>query len=960
MYVPLKITTDFSLLKSLIKIDDLISYLTKNNIKICAICDDFLYGSMEFYNKCLKNGIKPIIGLDITIANNHLYLYAKNYQGYQNLLKLNTIKTERELGIVDLSMYKENIIVIIPTKSISLMDSLTFYQDIFVGFYDEYTKNTALLKTKNIVYIKDIRAISYQDTLYLKYLDMMRLDGDVKSLKEITKYNYLEEEVPEEYQETTSFFASLTNLEIPKKNNYIPKFTDNSKDFLTNLSYKGLNKRLQGTIPDKYQKRLDSELEVINNMGFNDYILIVYDYVLHAKKNNILVGPGRGSAAGSLLCYAIGITDIDPLKYNLLFERFLNKDRVTMPDIDIDFENTKRMDVIAYLKEKYGFKKVASIMTFATLKSKLALREVAKILLYTNKDLDYFLKNIDASKSLLENYQNEKIKKILSTNKELKKIYKIALKLENIKKNISTHAAGVVISSTNLDDIIPIIKNEDFVLTGVTSDYLEDLGLLKMDLLAIKNLTMIANTLDLIEKDTGKRLNLNKINLNDLEVLSLFKRADTIGIFQFESDGMVNFLSKLKPTSFEDLVLALAIFRPGPMQHINDYIKRREGKVKIDYIVPELKPILEETKGIIVYQEQVMEVLRKIGNFTFSEADLIRRAMSKKKESIILESQDKFIKGALANGYSKDIALKIYDLVLKFASFGFNKSHSVSYALVAYQMAYLKVKFYKYFITNLLNMNMGSIVKTNEYLIEAKKNNIKVLKPSINLSDKDYYIKSNELFLPFGLIKGLSSIVIDNILEERKKGKFTSFINFVTRLYKNINKNILITLINAGVFDEFYNKTTLLDNLDIVLNYAEIASSIENPVLEEPEIEEKEETVNNINLEMDSFGFFITNHPVSIYNNSDITKLKNISNLFDKYIKTVVLVDNIKIIKTKNNENMAFITASDEEASATFVVFARQYSLLDNLNVGDIIEVQGRVTKRLNKYQINVNNLIKK
>ncbi len=959
MYVPLKVTTDYSLLQSLIKIDSLILYLKDNNIKSCAICDDYLYGSMEFYNKCLKNNIKPIIGLDIFLNNNHIYLYAKNYNGYQNLLKLNSIKTERDLGIADLKLYRKDIICITST------DSYDIYKEIyetFIGFSNDYEYKNALIKTDKVVYVKNIKALRSEDINFLKYIDMIRDDKNVLDYKIISyENNYLEKDINPLYAKTTLIFAEKINLEILKNKNYIPKYIQgDSNKYLVDLSYKGLNKRFNNIVPQEYKKRLDYELSVINNMGFADYILIVYDYVLYSKKHNILVGPGRGSAAGSLICYCLGITDIDPLKYNLLFERFLNKDRVTMPDIDIDFENTKRGEVINYLKNKYGRSKVASIMTFATLKSKLAIRDVAKIFNYTNKDLDYFLKNVDANKTLRENYQNSKINKYLRQNKKLFDIYKIATKLEGIKKNISTHAAGVVISSINLDEIIPIISNSDIISTGVTMEYLEDLGLLKMDLLAIKNLTMIANILDLIKKDTNKSINLNKIPLNDKEVLNLFSSGNTTGIFQFESTGMISFLEKLKPTSFNDLVLALALYRPGPMDNINLFIKRRNGLLKVDYIIPDLKQILDETNGIIVYQEQVMQVLRIIGGFTFTEADIIRRAMSKKKEEVIKDYRKKFIDNAVKKGYKKNDAEKVYDLILKFASFGFNKSHSVAYAIVGYQMAYLKVKFFKYFIINLLNMNISSVTKTNEYILEAKSHNMLILKPNINKSQKEYYIENNTIILPMSIIKGISNIVIENIVLEREEnGLFIDFIDFVKRMYKKVNKKILESLIKAGVFDDFNNKTTLFSNLDAVLNYAEVASDIEEPLILKPIIKESIDNSNNIEDEVNSYGFFISNHPVSVYKGNNIIKIRNINNYFDKYVKTVVLIESIKSLKNKNNEAMAFLTGSDETGSLTFVVFHKQIGLIDNLGINEIVEIQGRVAKRFDKYQINVNNLIR-
>jgi len=964
MYVPLKITTDYSLLKSTIKIDKLISFLLTNKIDVCAICDEYLYGVMEFYNKCIKNKIKPIIGLDVVINDLHLYLYAKNYEGYQNLLKLNSIKTERGLGVVDLEIYKKDILVIIPYESLELYNIINFFEDLYIGYQNDYEKTNALIKSERVVYVNDICSLNKEDTKYLNYLNMILNDEKMPNY-EFQSYekNYFKLDVNENDAKTTIEVSDKLNLEIPKNENYIPKYSDDIEDsnvYLENLTKKGLFKRLNGNVTDEYKKRLEYELSVIKNMGFSDYILIVYDYVLFAKKNNVFVGPGRGSAAGSLVCYTLGITDIDPLKYNLLFERFLNPERVTMPDIDIDFENTKRGEVIEYIKVRYGIDKVASIMTFATLKSKLVLREVNRVTNGNEKELEYLIKNVNANLTLKENLENEIIKNILNKNERLKELYRISMHLEGLKKNISTHAAGVVISKVSLDEVIPIVKLKDGISTGITMEYLEELGLLKMDLLAIKNLTMISNILELIKKDTGKSINLNKIDLNDKSVLDLFTRGDTTGIFQFESSGMRSFLEKLKPRNFNDIVASIALYRPGPMDNIDTFIKRKEGKEEISYIIPELEPILKETEGIIVYQEQVMQILVEVSNYTFAEADLVRRAMSKKKKDILESEKQKFIERATKNGYGS-VANKLYDLILKFANYGFNKSHSVAYALIGYQMAYLKVKFPKYFITNLLNMSIGSEVKTNEYIMEAKKHNLEIIKPDINLSFNDYKIENNKVILPFSTIKGLSSVVIDVILKEREEnGLFLDFIDFARRMYnRNINERILEILINAGVFREFGDIATLHENMEVVLNYAELASSIEEPLIPKPMIKKSDVEIDENKLEYESYGFYISNHPVSKYNSPNIQKLINITNYFDKYVHCVVLIESIKYTKTKKNEDMAFIEASDETGSQSFVVFSKQIRLLDDLKVKDIAEFQGRVTKRYDKYQININNIIK-
>ena len=967
MYIPLKVTTDYSLLQSTIPVSSLLSFLVEKKIPSVALVDENLYGVMEFYDACLKNSIEPIVGLSITLQNNSLYLYAKNYNGYQNLLKLHTILSEREINFVDLEMYQKDIVVVVPFVSLSLFAEIErIFKVVFAGYQNEYEKTHTLFKTKQIVYVQDIRSLKKEDTQYLAYLEMILRDEKVSTYhSQNYENNYYKEEVSEEDRKTTYAFAKLFSFSIPKNKNRIPVYDVNIKDsflYLQNLAQKGLNKRMQGSVTEEYQQRLDYELDVIRKMGFPDYILIVYDYVLFAKKNGVFVGPGRGSASGSLVCYSLGITDIDPLEYHLLFERFLNPERVTMPDIDIDFENTKRGQVIDYIKERYGEKKVASILTFATFKSKLALREIARIFEYATNDFDLLIKEISSMRSLKENLDNPKVKQLLGKNKDLQKIYKIALRVEGIKKNISTHAAGVVISRENLDDVIPILKMGDTTLTGVTMEYLEELGLLKMDLLAIKNLTMIASILELIKKDTGKSILLSKIDLNDKDVLSIFNKGDTTGVFQFESSGMRSFLEKLKPRNFSDLVASIALYRPGPMDNISTFIKRKEGREKISYIAPSLEPILKETEGIIVYQEQVMQILAVVASYSYAEADLVRRAMSKKKKEVLEQEQEKFLTRAISNGYKKEVAEELFALILKFAGYGFNKSHSVAYALIGYQMAYLKVKFPTYFLTNLLNMSIGSEVKTKEYLTEAKSHALEIMRPNINTSASTYRIEGNLLYLPFSIIKGLGTNSIVSILEEREtNGPYLDFIDFVKRnWHKNVNERVLETLIHAGVFDTFANKTTLKKNLEAVLNYAELSLGMDATLLLPPVLKEYEEEENKEQLEMLSYGFYITNHPTSIYMGEGIVKLQDMQQFFDKHVRFVVLVESIKRLKTKTGEDMAFIDASDDTGAGTFVVFAKQIRLLDEIKAKDIVEVQGRVTKRFDKFQVNVNNMIKK
>ncbi len=970
MFVPLKITTDYTLLKSLIKVEDLCDYLVKHNITACAIVDENLFGVMNFYNTLTKNNIKPIIGLDITLSDSHIYLYAKNYLGYQNVLKINTL-IQDNITITDLESLKSNILCIVPYESIKLYDELnTIYDDIFIGYSSEQEKKEAMLKSHHVVYINDVKALTKEDLEYLSYLKMIDEGTTISDTnKVIYGNNYLKNsaELSDFDKKTTIEVANMLNVEIPRSNVYIPHYSDeidDSYNHLLNLTKKGLMKRLNNNVPNVYVDRLKHELNVIKNMGFVDYFLIVYDYVLYAKKNNILVGPGRGSAAGSLVSFSLGITDIDPIKYNLLFERFLNPERISMPDIDIDFEYTKRYMVIDYVKERYGSSKVAPIMTFGTLGSKQVIRDIARVLEFDTNLINKFANNIDAKESLKDNMQKEVIKKYFVNYPELKKLYKIALKLEGLKRHISTHAAGVVIASVPLDSVIPVCISNESLLTGLTMEYLEELGLLKMDFLALRNLTIISNVLDLIRENEGKDINLRDIPLDDKKVYQIFAAADTEGIFQFESSGMKNVMLKLKPNCFTDLVAAVALFRPGPMQNIDSFIRRKEGKEKIDYLHPDLESILKETYGIIVYQEQIMQVLVKLASYSYAEADNIRRAMSKKKLDVMASERENFIKRCIANGYQESLVVKIYDLILKFANYGFNKAHSVSYATIGYQMAYLKANYPKYFITNLLNMSLGSEIKTKEYLDEAKIKGLLIKGPDINISTLEYITKDDVIRLPLNAIKNLGTAASSAIYEERvQNGDYKDYFDFIARVYgKSVNKKTIESLIDAGVFKSFgFNNRTLKENIDIGINYATLVKDLDESLVMKPSIkaypEDSEDDLRQ--KEYEAFGFYITNHPASKFKDSTITKLENIKTYFDKNIKTVVLIEKINKIKTKNNEEMAFILGSDETSSADFVIFPKQKVLLETLKKGDLVLIFGRVTKRFDKYQININNIIK-
>ena len=967
-YTALQVKTSYSILNSLNDIKKLVNLAVSYGYTSLAITDEGnMFGVMEFYEECRKNNLKPIIGITLTVDDTQFLLYAKNNNGYKHLIKLSTIVSDKSLTYEDLKKHKDNLILVMPFSFYN-EKIYNLYEDKFIGYHNLEEK---VKITDKKVYISNVSYLKEKDHVYLDYAQMIRL-GKVIGEYELNKNKGMhlptQDEIinisDKEDLKNIKYIIDNCNVTLDYTEGLLPIYDKDvdSKKFLHDLSLKGLNKRLNNKVPDEYLERLDKELKVIDKMGFNDYFLIVYDYVLYAKKHHILVGPGRGSAAGSLVSYTLGITDIDPLKYNLLFERFLNEERVTMPDIDIDFDALKRQDVIDYVIKKYGEKKVVGIITFNTLGAKQVIRDVGRVLDLKQGLIDTLAKL--CPKDLATSYgENANLKKLVNNSDELKKLYDIALHLEGLPRHISIHAAGVVMSKYDIDETIPLYKNQmGMYLSAYSKDYLEPLGLLKMDFLGISNLTLIDEVINNIRKDTNLNITFENIPLNDKKTLETFASGDTEGIFQFEAPGMIKFLKQLKPTDFKDIVAATSLYRPGPMDSIPTYLERRKNPSKIDYIDSSLEDILKETYGIIIYQEQVMQIAVKMAGYTLGEADILRRAMSKKKEEVLLKEKEKFISGSVNNNYSKETALQVYNLILKFANYGFNKSHAVAYAMIAYRMAFLKTHFYEYFMLSLLSNVANNESKTSAYISKLRSRNIDVLSPDINLSESNYIIHDKKIICPLNIIRNVGISSLNDILIEREKGPFISFIDFVKRTYHNgVNKKILEPLILSGAFNNLgYNRHTLIINLENILNYAELASDntlieIAEPIIDEVSEYSKEELVN---LEFNTFGFYLQAHPVSKYKDSKAISTLVLDNYNEKYINIILEVLSIKEIMTKKNDVMAFIKASDEYKQVDLTLFPNEYSEYNNLKKHDIINVYGKVEKRFDNYQIIVSKII--
>ena len=965
MYCPLYIKTDYSLLSSLIKVDDLVDSLRKKNITSCAIVDDNLYGTMEVIHKFEKAGIKPIIGLDLK----DILLYAKTSEGYYNLVKIETIKNKRELEFENIKKYKDGLICICFD-----LNSFNKYKNIFNHIYIGVSnkKEEASFKDYNTVFIKKTLYLEKNLYKYLPYVFMIR---DGKTIKDGIEFEYRDNYLYDSSEvfdivstksiNNTLEIAAMCNVSL-KKELFMPKYdVEDPKEFLKNLTHKGLERRLNGNVTKEYLDRLEYELNVIINMHFENYFLVVYDYIKYAKQNGILVGPGRGSAAGSLVSYCLGITDVDPLKYDLLFERFLNPERITMPDIDTDFPDIRRDEVIEYVKNKYGENNVAGIITFGTLGGRASVRDVGRILAINTKYIDIICKKMPFKGTLKELKKSDReVNVLIESDDKLKLLYNIVNLIEGNKRHTSVHAAGIVISYKPLYEIVPIKYTEEISLTEYTMEYLEELGLIKMDFLGIRNLSIIDNVIKEIEKSIGKKLDFNKIPFDDPKVMNLFSKGDTTGVFQFESDGMRRFLKDLKPRNFIDLCNAIALFRPGPAANIPSFIKRKEGKEKIEYLDPILEPILKDTYGIIIYQEQIMLIAREYAGYSLAEADILRRAMSKKKYDVLKKEESTFIEKANALGRNQDTSKKLFDLILAFAGYGFNKSHSVSYSIVAYKMAYLKYYFPKEFYACLLSGVIGSEAKTKEYIQEVKKLGIKILPPDINKSlSHKYTIDNSSIVFPLSGIRNVGAIISDYIVTNRDK-PYTDIYDFLKRTFKKTNnRKVLESLIYAHAFDSFYNINTLITNLDNIINYMDLSFDVEDNYLLKPEIEVQKELSSDdiLNHEKEVFGFYLTSHKTEKFklNNPDITDISDIKNHLNKKVSIIASIDSVKEIVTKKGEVMAFVTGSDNTGTTVLVIFPELYKEVNNFKKNELIKVNGKVEKRFDEYQIICNEIFR-
>jgi DNA polymerase III subunit alpha len=969
-----------------------------------------LYGAVEFFKKAKKEGIKPIIGCEVYLAledmhsrraniddkRYHLILLAKNNQGYKNLVKIVTkahlegfyykprvdenLLSQHSQGLIALSACLQGKIpqLIIKNKIKEAEKTALKYQEIFGpdNFYLELQKhpnipeqekvNQAIIEISRkysipLVATNDCHYINKEDAEAQDILMLINTGAKKDDPERLTmKDNDFSMKTPAEMIkdfkdlpqaiENTQKISDSCNFEFKFNETKLPSFplpeNKTGQDYLRELCFIGLKEKFPEKNNEKVVERLNYELSVIEKTKFASYFLIISDLVNWARNNKIVVGPGRGSVGGSLTAYLLGITDINPLKYDLLFERFLNPERISLPDIDLDFADRRRDDVIDYVSQKYGHENVSQIITFGTMAARAVIRDVGRALEYSYSYCDRLAKMIPFGLSLDETMKKvSEFNQIYQTDDKAKELIDIAQKLEGVARHASTHACGVVISKEPLDNLVPLqhpTQNEKGIVTQYEMGSIESLGLLKMDFLGLKNLTIIEDTLAKIYAIRKEKIDIGKLPLDDKKTYDLLKKGRTIGVFQLESGGMQRYLKQLKPNEFEDVIAMVALYRPGPMELIPDYIAKKNKEKKIEYIHPKLKPILEKTYSILLYQEQVMKIAQELAGFSLAQADILRKAIGKKIKSLLDDQKDKFIQGAVNKGVEKKIADKIWEWIIPFASYGFNKSHSAGYATIAYQTAWLKANYPLEFMSSLLTSDRKDIERISLLIEECKRMNIEVLPPDINESFVYFSVVPEKKQIRFGLaaIKNVGMSITELIVEERKKnGYFKSLNDFIERVHsKNLNKKSLENLTKAGVFDKIMERNQILLNMDRILEVIRERNKDESNgqknLFENHSSNSKElhlekvppaEKKDLLKWEKELLGLFVSSHPLEDYRQIIKEKATPISQakkgISGQKIQIGGIISGVKKIITRNGRLMTFVSFEDLDDRIEVVLF---------------------------------------
>jgi len=1064
-FVHLHLHTEYSLLDGACRIQPLVKKARELNMHSLAITDHgAMYGVIDFYKACKKEGIKPILGCEVYTAQRtirdrdpkfdsdqgHLVLLAKNNKGYQNLMKLISIgftegfyyKPRIDYDLLE--QYHEGLIALssclagdIPQKILkrdfegaknlalklnSIMGQGNFYLELqHNDIPEQKTVNEELVRISRetgipLIATNDVHFINKEDARAQEILICIQTgktldDADRLMFESDQVYLKSPEEMWEHFKawpealENTVRVAEQCNVEIEFGHLHLPKYdVPDGRDpfeYLKGLCLEGFEK-LYGKNDDLLE-RLNYELSVIRDMGYVDYFLIVWDFIKYARDNGIMVGPGRGSAAGSMVSYCLGITKVDPIKYNLLFERFLNPERISIPDIDIDFCYERRQEVIDYVIHKYGEDRVAQIITFGTMAARAAVRDVGRVLGIPYNEVDRIAKLIPMTQghhiSIEEAIElNPELKTLYDSVPRVKELLDTARILEGMPRHVSTHAAGVVISSEPITNFVPLYKNEDLVSTQFPMTTLEELGMLKMDFLGLCTITVIRDTVDLVKSSRGIEIDIDNIDYDEKAVYEMIGRGETAGIFQLESRGMTAFMKELQPGNLEDIIAGISLYRPGPMDQIPRYIQNKRNPDKITYITPKLEPILNVTYGCMVYQEQVMQIFRDLAGYSLGRSDLVRRAMSKKKKDVMDAERQNFvygscdengnvlIPGAIRNGISEEAAHRIFDEMIDFASYAFNKSHAAAYAYVGYQTAWLKYHYPVEFMAALINSYMGSLSKVSQYVMECRKMGIKVLPPDINESAGAFSVKGNAIRFGLSAIKHVGTTFVDNIIKEREmNGPFKSFVDFCERMEgKDLNKRTLENLIKSGAFDLFgIYRSKLMTNFEKVLE--RIAQKRKNMIagqmslfdaaysnssddgsvtLDWPDMEEYDYR-HLLAMEKETMGLYISGHPLNEYKEI----IKEIVNVYSydfevseeeeigetrltdgQFARIAGIISDIKTISTKNNRMMAFVMIEDLYGQVEVIVFPKILEASARiLAMDNLVVVEGNISVKENE-----------
>ena len=1051
-FTHLHVHTEYSLLDGSNKIKEYVARVKELGMDSAAITDHgVMYGVIDFYRAAREAGINPILGCEVYVAPGsrfdrevgsgddryyHLVLLAENNQGYSNLMKIVSrafvegfyYKPRVDLELLE--KYHEGIIALSACLAGEVARYLARgmyedakvaalrYQDIFGkgnfflelqdhGIPEQQTVNQQLLRMHretgiDLVATNDVHYTMAEDAephdvllclqTQKKLTDenRMRYEGGqyyVKSPEEMARlFPYALEAL-----ENTHKIAERCHVEIEFGVTKLPKYDVpdglTSWEYLNKLCHEGLEQRYH-PVTEELKKRLDYELTTIKNMGYVDYFLIVWDFIKYARDNDIMVGPGRGSAAGSLVAYTLGITQLDPIRYDLLFERFLNPERVSMPDIDVDFCFERRQEVIDYVRRKYGDDCVVQIVTFGTLAARGVIRDVGRVL-----DMPYA--QVDTIAKMIPQELNITIDKALGMNPEFRKAYEeqedihrlidLAKRLEGLPRHTSMHAAGVVISQKDVSEYVPLSRAQDgSIVTQFTMTTLEELGLLKMDFLGLRTLTVIQNAVKMVEKDTGTLLDMQKIDYNDKKVLDSLGTGRSDGVFQLESAGMKNFMKELKPQSLEDVIAGISLYRPGPMDFIPQYIRGKNRPDTIRYDCPQMEPILKPTYGCIVYQEQVMQIVRELAGYTLGRSDLVRRAMSKKKASVMAKERQNFVygneeegvPGCIANGISEEIANKIYDEMTDFAKYAFNKSHAAAYAVVSYQTAYLKYYYPVEFMAALMTSVVEMPNKVAEYISVCRQMGIQILPPDINRGMYGFSVDKGAIRYALSAIKSIGRPVIEGIVREREEhGEYTSLKTFVERNINQINKRVVENLIKAGALDclegnrkqKMFVYPQIIDSINQDKKHSMAGQMSLFDIVSEEDKKEFEirmpqisEYTNDVILafEKDVLGIYLSGHPLEQYRSMMEKMISAKTSDFQPDDETGIpeVYDNQKVIVggmitdktikyTKNNKVMAFLTLEDLVGTVEIVVFPRDYEKCQMfINEEAKLFIQGRVS----------------